>query len=46
MNIDESLDGIFHLASVAAPRLFNEQIFNVILPNVTGTMNMLLIMQK
>ena len=41
VNIDESLDGIFHLASVAAPRLFNEQIFNVILPNVTGTMNML-----
>ena len=39
--ITENLDGIFHLASVAAPRLFNEQIFNVILPNVTGTMNML-----
>ena len=39
--ITDNLDGIFHLASVAAPRLFNEQIFNVILPNVTGTMNMI-----
>jgi len=39
--ITDHLDGIYHLASVAAPRLFNKQIFNVILPNVTGTMNML-----
>ena len=39
--ITDNLDGIFHLASVAAPRLFDKQIFNVILPNVTGTMNML-----
>ena len=39
--ITDDLDGIFHLASVAAPRLFDKQIFNVILPNVTGTMNML-----
>lgn len=41
VNIDEKLDGIFHLASVAAPRLFSEQIFNIILPNATGTMNMI-----
>lgn len=39
--IAENIDGIFHLASVAAPRLFNKQIFNVILPNVIGTMNMI-----
>ena len=39
--ITDDLDGIYHLASVAAPRLFNEQIFNVVLPNVAGTMNML-----
>ena len=39
--VTENLDGIFHLASVAAPRLFSKQIFNVILPNITGTMNML-----
>ena len=39
--VTENLDGIFHLASVAAPRLFSKQIFNVILPNVIGTMNML-----
>ena len=41
VKITDDLDGIFHLASVAAPRLFNKQIFNIISPNVTGTMNMI-----
>ena len=35
-----SIDGIFHLASIAAPRLFREKPMSVIRPNVHGTENM------
>ncbi|MEC7167441.1 MAG: NAD-dependent epimerase/dehydratase family protein [Candidatus Thermoplasmatota archaeon] len=41
VKIEEELDGIFHLASVAAPRLFKKQVFDVILPNTAGTLNMI-----
>ena len=34
------IDGIFHLASIAAPRLFREQPMSVIRPNVHGTERM------
>jgi nucleoside-diphosphate-sugar epimerase len=34
------IDGIFHLASIAAPRLFREQPMAVIRPNVHGTERM------